>query len=472
MKLATEATAGLWVPLDPSLDALLARLESLSLEPRVAGQRQIALRLALQPYYESSVGKLLSPLPQETELANLLLYADFYPQDGQLTLIEQLRDVITEHIPQEEREWLDPLKHSSFDLVEFLSVGDPDERLVFRSIGNAKVYHVPDGACRTRLQPGQVLLTRLIREPGDVEWERAVLAGAALVMSHEDGQRLLNATVEYRRQVEISSGSFELGDWAEFTKRYGHVMLWTFARMRLAALHDAVVSIRYVGEHGQPYLYALALYDHHEYGYIADMLAGLEAFDREAVISLPGGASAAKNAQHFVQRGTYEVLESAVVARLILTGTQLWVECDSPERLDAVKHTLAAMFGFSLHFRGETSTPPARQVMESALAAEEPLILGISVEEDRSLLTGFLETLYLEWAERACPSLGDRTPRSVAASETSREQVAALIADLERHDPGIRRAGHTSFDYNKLRAHVGLDEIVGTEPEGVEHESS
>jgi hypothetical protein len=27
-------------------------------------------------------------------------------------LIEQLRDVITENIPQEEREWLDPLKHS------------------------------------------------------------------------------------------------------------------------------------------------------------------------------------------------------------------------------------------------------------------------------------------------------------------------------------------------------------------------
>jgi hypothetical protein len=50
MKLASEATAGLWVPLVPSLDALLARLESLSLEPGVAAQRQIALRLALQPY--------------------------------------------------------------------------------------------------------------------------------------------------------------------------------------------------------------------------------------------------------------------------------------------------------------------------------------------------------------------------------------------------------------------------------------
>jgi hypothetical protein len=446
MKLASETTAGLWVPLAPVLEALLARLESLSLEPGFAAQAQIALRLALQPYLESGAGGLLSPLQQETELANLLLYADFYPQDG--------------HIPQEEREWLDPLKHSSLDLVEFLSVDEQDQRLVLRSIGDARVYRVPDGAFREGLQPGQVLLTRLIREPGDVEWERAVFAGAAIRLSNEDGKGLLNATLDYRRQVEISAGSFELGDWPEFTKRYGHVLLWTFARMRFAALLDAVKSIHYVEEGGKPYLYALALYDHCEYGYMAEMLAGLEGFEREATVFLPGGVSTSKKAQHFVQRGASGSPESAVVARLILTATQLWVECDSRERLDAIKHKLAAAFGFSLHFRGETCKPPPRQLKESELAVEEPLTLVFSTEEDRALLNGFLEILYLEWAERACPSLGNHMPRHVATTAAGREQVAALIADMERHDPGIRRVGQASFDYNKLRAHVGLDEVV------------
>ncbi len=158
-----------------------------------------------------------------------------------------------------------------------------------------------------------------------------------------------------------------------------------------------------------------------------------------------------------MQRRASGALEPSVVARLILTATQLWVECDSRERLDAVKHKLAATFGFSLHFRGETSTPPPRQVKESELAVEEPLTLIISAEEDRVLLSRFLETLYLEWAERACPSLGDHMPRHVAASAAGREQVAALIGDMERHDPGVRRTGHATFDYNKLRAHVGLD---------------
>jgi hypothetical protein len=459
MKLASETTAGLWVPLVSSLEGLLARLDSLSSEPRVAPQRQIALRLALQPYLEGRTGALLSPLPQETELANLLLYADFYPQDGQLTLIEQLRDIITEHIPQEEREWLDPLKHSYLDLAEFLSMDEQGQRLIFRSLGDARVYRVPDGPFRKELRPGQVLLTRLIREPGDVEWERAVIAGAAIVLSNEDGKALLNAVLDYRRQVEISAGSFELGDWPEFAKRYGHVLLWTFARMRFAALVDAVNSIHYVAEGGQPYLYALALYDHAEYGYMNDMLAGLERFEREAAISSLNVTAISKDAQHFVQREAVGALESAVVARLILTVTQLWVECDSRERLDAVKHKLAATFGFSLHFRGETYTPPPRQIKESDLATAEPLTLTITAEEDRAFLNGFLETLYLEWAEQACPSLGDHMPRHVATSAAGREQVAALIADMERHDPGVRRTGRASFDYNKLRAHVGLDEV-------------
>ena len=65
MKLASEATVGLWVSPVPSLDALLTRLVSLSLEPALAVQRQIAQRLSLQPYLEGPMGTLSSPLPQE-----------------------------------------------------------------------------------------------------------------------------------------------------------------------------------------------------------------------------------------------------------------------------------------------------------------------------------------------------------------------------------------------------------------------
>src|SRR5574341_501677 len=101
MKLASETTAGLWIPIKPALEAVLARLEGLSTEPGFAAQRQLALGRALRPYVELGAASPLTPLPREVELANLYLYADFYPEDGQLTLIEQLRDLIADHVSEE-----------------------------------------------------------------------------------------------------------------------------------------------------------------------------------------------------------------------------------------------------------------------------------------------------------------------------------------------------------------------------------
>ncbi len=37
-----------------------------------------------------------------------------------------------------------------------------------------------------------------------------------------------------------------------------------------------------------------------------------------------------------------------------------------------------------------------------------------------------------------------------------RIQVATLIDEMERTDLGLLRTGVAAFDYNKLRAHVGL----------------
>jgi hypothetical protein len=146
------------------------------------------------------------------------------------------------------------------------------------------------------------------------------------------------------------------------------------------------------------------------------------------------------------------------VARVTLTSAQLMVECDSPERLDAVKHRLAAAFGFSLHFRGETVTPPARRVSLDQLASDQPLTVVVTPEEDRALLKTFLEKAYLEWSDQAHLGLGGQTPRHAAVSSATRGTVDALIDEMERNDPGLRRTGKQAFDYNRLRAHVGLEE--------------
>ena len=454
MKLANERVAGRSVPIAKDLDVLLTRLDRLSMAAGFAAQRRIAFGRALQVYVELGTQAPLSPLPEEVELADLLLYADFYPEDGQLTLIEQLRDVITEHIPEEERIWLDPLKHSYIDLVELLPQEPGAPRRGLRSIGNGRLYEVTADSVDSDEQVGEVLFTRLVREPGDVESTLAVIAGPVLVLSAEDARALYETTAQERRQMEVVGGSFELGDWPEFAKRFGHLLLKNFARMRLAALLEAVNEIRYRTTTGEPYFYVMALYDHQEFSHLIGSMSELEGWTEDP--AQPEEVVRSKKLRRYVQRHKEVGSLGFPTARVTVTATQFFLECDSRERLDAIKHSLAATFGFSLHFRGESTQPPTRQVTQDELSNEEPLTLLVTNEEDRLLVGTFLETVYLEWADRETPTLGGETPHHVMTTPAGRTQVAALIDEMERTDLGLLRTGVAAFDYNKLRAHVGL----------------
>ena len=454
MKLANERVAGRSVPVTRDLDSLLTRLDRLSVAPGFAQQRRIAFGRALQVYVELGSQAPLSPLPEEVGLADLLLYADFYPEDGQLTLIEQLRDVITEHIPEEERGWLDPLKHSYMDLVELLPQEIGKERRSLRSIGNGRVYEIPADSLGPDAESGEVWFTRLVREPGDPESRLARLAGPVLILSAEDAKALYETTGEERREMEVVGGSFELGDWPEFAKRFGHLLLKNFARMRLAALVEAVSEIRYRTVSGEPYFYVVALYEHHEFTFIAGSMSELEQWNE--LSDRPAGVPMSSKLRRFIQVPLDAAMAGVATARVTVTATELFLECDSRERLDSIKHTLAATFGFSLHFRGEATQPPVRQVSQADLSAAEPLTVVVTTDEDRTMVHAFLETVYLEWADRESPVLNGETPRHVAATPAGRAKVTALIDEMERSDFGLLRAGVAAFDYNKLRAHVGL----------------
>lgn len=458
MKRGNDSPHGLAVPLDPSLEALLARLETLSLAPQFSAQRQVALERALRPYLESS-GDVLRPLPEEVDLATLAVYTDFYPEDGQLTLIEQLRDVITEHIPDEERRWLDPLKHSYLDLLEVLSVGagGPAQVVSLRSIGDGVQVPVQGGGYAQDLRAGQVLLTRVVRDPDDPDRGVGRIAGSALALPMAKARSVFDASREWERSMEISSGSFVLGDWQEFVKRFGHILLWNFAYLRLATLLNAVVHIRYLTREGAPVLYVLALYDHREYGFLADGLSAMKELE-EGSLRHPVMPSRQKGkpVRVWIQRAGGEDGVDSPVVRLTLTPVQLVVECDTPDRLNAIKHQLASTFGYSLHFRGESLSPPRRELPVDQLTEGESPSVVVSEEDDLALVRNFLDTAYLEWSDQPSAALEGRTPRHAAAQPALRAQVADLIDEMAHDDLGILRLGRPAFDYNVLRAHVGL----------------
>ncbi len=456
MKHVSDQPAGFLTPRTSSLQGVLARLEGLSRKPEFRLQREVAQARALKPYVEGEVGQLVLPLEQEIELARLYLFCDYYPEDGQLTLIEQLRDVITEHIPEEERQWLDPLKHSYLDILKPIALPTAGQHLVLQSLGDGAQIVLPDGEFIKDVSADRALLTRVVHDPNTQVSERAVWAGCGILVSQAEAEALLETTAEWRREMEMTTGSFALGEWKEFAKRFGYMMLWAFAQRRMNALVDAVGHIGYCTPHGQPYLYAIALYDHHEYRFFDNALSEMNELQVETPGSgdRPSAVRDSPSAQRWTQRK-----DGRVVAQLTLTTCQLMVECDSPERLNQIKHRLAASLGFALHFRGETLAPPVRQVSVEELLSDASPSVVVTPEEDYTLLNQFLENAYLEWSDQPHLALGGQTPRHAAAMATLRNQVGDLIDEMERHDPGHRRFGKPAFRYNRLRAHVGLEEL-------------
>ena len=454
MKPASESPAAsrnVAIPLDPSLAALLDRLGALSREPGFQAQLAAALGQALRPYAESACRLPILPLPEELALAELYLYADYFPTDGQLSLVEQVRDMIEVHVPQEERAWLDPLRHSYMDLLEILSLDRTSGTLVLRSLGDKREFTVEAGPFGAARQPGQVLLTRLIRLP-----DRPVMPGTALALSAAVARRVYDAANDRRRTMEAASGSFALGDWQEFAKGYGYVLLWLVAQSRLGTLLQTNARLRYRTAKGLPLLYALALYEHQAQRQLAQELDQWRTFRPDPDVGRTESQSAAWIQQEPDKQGT-----QTLVARLTLSRTQLTVEADSPERLDRLKHDLASTFGYAIHCRGENIEPPDHELPEVDLLTDRPPDLSVTVpiEEEQRLLEAFLDSIYLEWAERPAPALDGRTPRHAASDPAQRTKVASLIEQLEREDLARRRTGQPGYEYDRLRAHVGLPEV-------------
>jgi hypothetical protein len=436
--------------LAPGLAELLTRLEAFSIQPGFRSQRQIALKRALVPYTGDGQQSVLPATPEEIELAKLYVYADYFPEDGQLSLIEQVRDLVEVHVPQEERQWLDPVRHSYMDLLEVVAVKveNPNSGLHLRSLGDGHEFHVAPAALDGSVKPDQVLLTRLLRFG-----ESAVLPGTAIVLTATNARAIKDACDQWRREVEIRSGDFDLADWSDFAKRYGHIILWKLADRRLNLLLQLEARVRHRNQDGSPFLYALALYEHQSSRLPGAALDELAGFEHEAVSCAQPPFQSLTRVQHMdSDEGRM------VVARLTLSEHELLVECDSAERLESLKHLLASRFGYALHFQGETTTVPAHTLFAPELSEDEipSLVMIVEADEEQRLLTEFLELVYLEWADRPSPVFDGQTPRHAAAVSANGAPVAAVIDEMERHDPAQRRIGKPGYDFDRLRAHVGL----------------
>lgn len=303
------------------------------------------------------------------------------------------------------------------------------------------------------MQKDRVLLTRLIRGNSGT-----YLPGPPLVLSLGIGQTLLAFTHDLRRGIEFGTGNFALAEWPEFTNAYGYLLIWGMARLRGGAIATADAQVTYWNEAGDPFLYAIAFYEHDEFQSLSTGLNDWEHLCLQPQPNDPGVETFPKNVWIHYRQDTSS--PSDAIARFTLTKTQLTVEADTAARLDGIKHQLAGTFGFSLHFKGETLAPPSHSLPQVDLLAAQyvPPPVTVSIQEEHKLLSLFLEKIYLEWAEQPAPALKGKTPRQYCREHQDTKEVAKLIDQMEHHDLGFQRTGQRAYNYSILRAHIGLEE--------------
>ncbi len=430
------------------LQGLLRRLEDQSRQPDFLSQSQQALSLALRPYLDMQQEPRLLPLPEEEELAKWFLFADYLPTDGHSSLIEQVRDLITEHVPEEERVWLDPLRHSYMDLLEVTNIlgSESSAPLQLHSLGDQQAYQVPVPQSPIGIQTGQVLVTRILKKGTE-----ACLPEPILLLSNTIGKAVLREAETRRKEIEIGTGNFTLSEWGEFAKNYGYFILWSVAHIRRGAIREADAHTPYLGEQGQPYLYAWAIYEHSGLHALIEGISELDEFD----------IGQAQDSQLWVgeKKETRAEPTSPIQAKVTVTPTHLFVESDSQEQLDSIKHQLARTFGYTLHFKGEETEPPLHRIHEVDLLSDtyHVPVTTVSAKDDHERLKKFLETVFLEWAEQPSSHLDGQTPRHYRDSQQHISKVKGLLTNMEKYDWGVLRNGQRAYDYDILRRHVGLE---------------
>ena len=399
-----------------TLSAVLARLDMLSQDIHFQAEREVDLGHVLQPYLENGQAWPVPPLPAEVELAKLHLFCDYFPTQGQLSLPEQLRDHITEHVPQEERVWLDPLRHSFMDVLEITAIGSTGSPYEVRmqSLGDKLEYSVTNESLAKQYQPGQILITRLIRRP-----EYTVFPDIAIALSHQRGLLLFESLRDLQREMEAYSGAFNLSEWQEYVKRYGHIIIWTLANLRLKWLVELEEHVRFVNSRGRPFLHCIAIYEHHAGNTFQKTIqkdsewTGVDAPRAEPPQS-NSTVGVCPSTMHVWTKRTDKPSrnQDGVIGRLTLTDTQLIAEADCLENFNELKHWLAGTFGFTLHFKSETLEPPAHLLPSCDLLSDEyPSVTEtVSNEEEHRILASLLESAYLDWAEHPCPALHNKTP--------------------------------------------------------------
>ncbi len=203
---------------------------------------------------------------------------------------------------------------------------------------------------------------------------------------------------------------------------------------------------------------------------ITKSLYGFNPQDRQAIISTLASEPEFSDGPHeegdkllfvWIKKGEpSSTLEFVVKGTIEVRSQYLETECNSSERDKELRTKLFHLLSDKLTLQKTSSEkldPFQATASPSRSQADRIDILKLEdlPEDVQSDITHRMEALYLSWADKPVPALGNLTPREAVKEESGREMVISLINDWENTQSRMEDPQFL-FDFNKLRKELGL----------------
>lgn len=146
--------------------------------------------------------------------------------------------------------------------------------------------------------------------------------------------------------------------------------------------------------------------------------------------------------------------EDLIVGSATVGDGDLTVETNSLPRADALRRRLEAACGDLLRHRKRERRSAEKLMRDAEKRGGEPRSNEPVPPEAQEVLREMKERHYADWADRPLPALGGKTARAAARSARGREQVDALLKDIEHSEATLPAAER--FDVSALRRALGL----------------
>lgn len=136
-----------------------------------------------------------------------------------------------------------------------------------------------------------------------------------------------------------------------------------------------------------------------------------------------------------------------VLANLTLSAEQLELSVNSRRRLERARAFLEPLLGGRIG-APEISIGSVEDAMARRVDKPAPRQRTVPKRVEREITERYLDGYYRKWLDEKIPALDGRSPREAARHVEGREQLVALLKELESRE--ARRAKDTGVGYNAL----------------------